>query len=334
MKNITNSKILVTGGAGFIGSHLVDNLLSQNYTVRVLDNLSNGSRDNLQEALKNPNFEFIKGDIVDKSTCKESMQGINIVFHLACLGVRHSLHSPYENQRVNTEGTFNILQAALNNKIGKFFYISSSEIYGKVKTFPITEEAIPEPTTIYAASKLAGEVYAKAFYESFGLDVTIFRLFNNYGPRAHYEGDAGELIPRTIVNTLYNQPPVIFGDGKFARDFIYVKDTAKILSSFINNDTIIGDTINIGVGIEYSVKDIVKNILKLMHKQNLEINYLLDRPGDTPRLWVDPIKFNMISDTKPSYSFEEGLKETIKYYEELKKTKNLIESVKPVNWEE
>lgn len=328
-----NNNILVTGGAGFIGSHLVDELLSKNYNVKVLDNLSNGSLTNLKDALKSNNFTFIEGDILDKTSCEKSLKGIDIVFHLACLGVRHSLHSPYENQRVNAEGTFNILQAALNNKIGKFFYISSSEVYGKVKIFPITEEAIPEPTTIYAASKLAGEVYSKAFYESFGLDVTILRLFNNYGPRAHHEGDAGELIPRTIVNTLYNQPPVIFGNGKFARDFIYVKDTVKILSGFINNDAIIGDTINIGVGIEYSIKDIVNKILQLMNKQNLVVKYFPDRPGDTPRLWVDPIKFNKISDTKPSSSFEEGLKETIHYYKELKKTKNLIESVKPVNWE-
>ncbi len=329
-----NKTILVTGGAGFIGSHLVDELLSKNYKVKVLDNLSNGSLTNLKDALKFTYFTFIEGDILDNTLCKKSLNGVDIVFHLACLGVRHSLHSPYENQRVNSEGTFNILQAALNNKIRKFFYISSSEIYGKVITFPITEEAIPEPTTIYAASKLAGEVYSKAFYESFGLDVTILRLFNNYGPRAHYEGDAGELIPRTIVNTLYNQPPVIFGDGKFARDFIYVKDTAKILSGFINNDTIIGDTINIGIGIEYSIKDIVNKILQLMNKQNLVVKYFSNRPGDTPRLWVDPIKFNKTSDTKPLCSFEEGLKETIHYYEELRKTKNLIESVKPVNWEE
>ena len=255
-----------------------------------MDNLSNGSLANLKEAFNFTNFTFIEGDILDKTLCEKSLKEIDIVFHLACLGVRHSLHSPYENQRVNTEGTYNILQAALINKIKKIYYISSSEIYGKVKTFPITEEAIPEPTTIYAASKLAGEVYTKAFYESFGLDVTILRLFNNYGPRAHYEGDAGELIPRTIVNTLYNQPPVIFGDGKFARDFIYVKDTAKILSGFINNDTIIGDTINIGVGVEYSIKDIVKKTLQLMNNQNLVVKYFPDRPGDTPRLWVDPIK--------------------------------------------
>ncbi|MBA7540859.1 UDP-N-acetylglucosamine 4-epimerase [subsurface metagenome] len=221
---IKNSTILVTGGAGFIGSHLADELLSKNYNVKVLDNLSNGSLTNLKDAVKSNNFTFIEGDILDKSLCVKSLKGIDIVFHLACLGVRHSLHHPFENQRVNAEGTYNILQAALDNKIKKFFYVSSSEVYGKVKTFPITEEAIPEPTTIYAASKLAGEVYSKAFYESFGLDVTILRLFNNYGPRAHYEGDAGELIPRTIVYALNDKQPIIFGDGENARDFIYVKD--------------------------------------------------------------------------------------------------------------
>jgi len=329
-----HKNILITGGAGFIGSHLVDELLLKNYKVKVLDNLSNGSLLNLQDALKSKDFTFIEGDILDKSLCEKSFMGIDIVFHLACLGVRHSLHHPFENQRVNAEGTYNVLQAAGINGIKKFFYISSSEVYGRAKTFPITEETIPEPTTIYAASKLAGEVYSKAFYESFGLNVAILRLFNNYGPRAHYEWDAGELIPRTIVYVLNDKKPVIFGDGKNARDFIFVKDTARILSSLIDNNTIIGDTINIGVGIEYSIKDIINKILVLMNKQDLGVKYFPFRPADTPRLWVDPIKFNNILDIKPLYSFEEGLKDTIRYFEELNKTNNLIECVKPINWKE
>ena len=192
--------ILVTGGAGFIGSHLADYLLSLGHCVSVLDNLVNGSETNLLEAVKSKNFTFIKGDILDKKTCLQVTNNIDVIYHLACLGVRHSLHSPFENHRVNAEGTLNVLEAGLKNKIKKFFYISTSEIYGDIKQFPIDENGVPLPKTVYGASKLAGENYAYSYHTCFGLDTTILRIFNNYGPRAHYEGDAGEIIPRSIMN--------------------------------------------------------------------------------------------------------------------------------------
>ena len=196
-------KILVTGGAGFIGSHLVDRLLALGHEVTAVDNLVNGSTDNLKEAVQNKAFKFIQGDILDPRVCAESASGVETVYHLACLGVRHSLHSPLENHRVNAEGTLQVLEACKGRRL-KFFYISTSEIYGKTDQFPISENALPRPTTIYGASKLVGELYTQA-YQQLGLHVTILRIFNNYGPRAHYEGDAGELIPRAIVSALYDK---------------------------------------------------------------------------------------------------------------------------------
>ena len=329
--NIQNSKILVTGGAGFIGSHLVDSLLSQDYEVRVIDNLINGTKENLEDAFKNQTFKFIEGDILDNKLCQKSLMNIDIVFHLACLGVRHSLHNPFENHRVNTEGTFNVLRASLDSKVKKFFYISSSEIYGKVKTFPISENSIPEPTTIYAASKLAGEAYSKAFYESFGLNVTILRLFNNYGPRAHYEGDAGELIPRAIVNILYGKSPVIFGDGLISKDFLYVEDTARVLADLLNLNDITGETYNVGFGKEITVTKLIEMILKIMDKGDINIKYLESRPADVPRLLVDSSKLK----EKMNYnttSLKEGLLDTINYYKELSLTKNLLKAIPEINW--
>jgi len=330
---MTKKNILVTGGAGFIGSHLCDELLSNGHSVTALDNLANGSKENLKEALKNPNFKFIKGDILNQKDCEKAVKNIGVVYHLACLGVRHSLHSPFENHRVNAEGTLNVLEASLKNKVKKFFYISSSEVYGDVTSFPITENALPIPTTVYGSGKLAGENYAYSYYKCFGLDTTVLRIFNNYGPRAHYEGDAGEIIPRTIVQILYNKQPMIFGDGNITRDFFYVNDTAKALSGLMSVKNLTGITMNIGTGVEITMKTLLEKLLLLMNKKKLGIKYLDPRPADVQRLWVNADKFYKLTKFKSSTNFEQGLKKTIIFYENLVKEKNLISSVKTKNWE-
>lgn len=323
--------ILVTGGAGFIGSHLTDKLLSLGHQVTVLDNLVNGKEKNLEEAKQHSTFKFIKGDILDKTTCETATQNIDVVYHLACLGVRHSLHSPFDNHRVNAEGSLNMLEAARNNKIKRFFYISTSEIYGDIKQFPIDESGVPLPKTVYGASKLAGENYAYSYFTCFGMDTTILRIFNNYGPRAHYEGDAGEVIPRSVVNMIYNTAPIIFGDGLVTRDFFYVKDTARALSELLNIHNISGEIINIGTGVEITMKHLLEKLIELM-KSDLKINYMEDRPADVPRLWVNPAKFKKITGFNASYSFDQGLEETINYYKEISKGKNLISEIAVQNW--
>jgi UDP-glucose 4-epimerase len=330
---MTTKKILVTGGAGFIGSHLTDHLLSLGYKVIVIDNLVNGNLDNISEAKKNPNFTFIKGDILDQQLCIDAAKDCNYIFHLACLGVRHSIHSPFENHRVNAEGTLNILEAARQNKVEHFFYISTSEIYGRTTSFPITEEAATAPLTVYGASKLVGEHYTNAYNECYGLHTTVLRIFNNYGPRAHYEGDAGEIIPRSIVRILNNEKPIIFGDGLITRDFFFVKDTARALAGLIDNPDINYKTFNIGTGVEYTMKDLLLKVLELMDRQDLGLEYLPDRPADVPRLWVKADKFYAATHFKANYTFEDGLKETIQYYVDLSKTKNLIKDIKINNWE-
>jgi UDP-glucose 4-epimerase len=325
-------KVLVTGGAGFIGSHLVDALLAQGHEVIVIDNLVNGRLENLQEAFTNKQFRFIKGDITDQLSIEGVMSDVDIVFHLACLGVRHSLMYPFENHKANAEGTLRVLEAARVAQIRKFFYISSSEVYGKVKTFPIDENALPIPVTVYGASKLVGEHYTLAYQERYGMNVCILRIFNNYGPRAHYEGDAGEVIPRTIVNVLYDKSPVIFGDGSITRDFFYVKDTARALVELMYNDSISGKTLNIGTGEEITMLRLIETILRLMNKTALEITFEAARPADVPRLWVNANQFYQLTGFVPSVSFESGLKLTIDYYVELMQTKNLLSEVQLKTW--
>lgn len=329
---MNKARILITGGAGFIGSHLADHLLDMGYSVVVLDNLVNGSLDNLKEAFGNKRFEFRKGDVLNLSDCKNAIHECDYVFHLACLGVRHSIHSPLENHKVNAEGTLNVLEASRGVGVKQFFYISTSEVYGKTDSFPISEDASTNPLTVYGASKLAGENYTHAYKTCYGLNTTVFRIFNNYGPRAHYEGDSGEIIPRSIVRILHNQRPVIFGDGLITRDFFYVKDTAKALACFIGNNLVNGLTLNIGTGREVTLRSLLDNILQLMNKDELGIEYLANRPADVPRLWVNAERFYKMTNFVPSLSFQEGLKVTISYYEEKMKKNGLRNEIVLENW--
>lgn len=323
--------ILVTGGAGFIGSHLCDQLLSNGHKVVAVDNLINGKLRNIEQAQRNPDFSFIQEDILNASKMIELTKGVDVIFHLACLGVRHSIHSPRENHLVNAEGSLNMLEAARANHVKHFYYISTSEIYGDVKTFPINEFAVPLPKTVYGSSKLAGENYAYSYFQCYQLPVTVLRIFNNYGPRAHYEGDAGEVIPRSIVNMLYGKNPIIFGDGSVTRDFFFVKDTAKVLSELISIKGLAGEIINIGTGEEITMKHLMEQLITLVNNGN-HIEYLDDRPADVPRLWVDNAKFKTITGFKSAVSFEQGLTETINYYKDLKKNHDLISEIKTLNW--
>jgi UDP-glucose 4-epimerase len=326
-------KILVTGAAGFIGSHITDALLEAGHEVVGFDNLVNGKLRNLESALESNAFQFAEGDICDEAQVNEIMKGVDVLYHLACLGVRHSIHSPFENHRVNAEGSLRVLEAARQEKVSKFFYISTSEIYGDIQTFPIDELGVPAPKTVYGSSKLAGENYAYSYNVCYGLPTVITRIFNNYGPRAHYEGDAGEIIPRSIVRMLNGESPVVFGKGDVTRDFFFVKDTARALVQLMDNEKVVGEIINIGTGVEMTMKELMEVLIEEMElKDRMNIRFEEDRPADVPRLWVDPTKFKALTNFSGEKEFREGLRETIAYYRELNQQHDLMGEMELQNW--
>jgi UDP-glucose 4-epimerase len=327
-------RILVTGGAGFIGSHLVDTLIREGCFVRVIDNFVNGKMENLAPHKAAGPFELIRGDITKRAAVANAMKDIDIVFHLACLGVRHSLKYPFENHRVNAEGTLIVLQEARRAKVKKFVYCSSSEVYGTAQVVPMRETHPTLPCTVYGAGKLAGEAYARAFHRSHGFPTVIVRPFNTYGPRSHYEGDAGELIPKSIVRALNGRPILVFGDGRQTRDFTYVEDTAEAIAESAKCDAMVGQTYNIGSRFEISIKEIAEKILKECGNRSARIRYLRGRPGDVLRLFADANSFGRLAHWKPTVPLDEGLRRTIAWFRSrADRLPAMLREEKGRNWE-
>jgi UDP-glucose 4-epimerase len=330
-----NARVLVTGGAGFIGSHLVDFLVARGCQVTVLDNFRNGKHENLVDAARSGRLRVIEGDITDGPTCLRAMgHGVDAIFHLACLGVRHSLHSPMENHHVNAMGSLQMLIAARQVGVGRFVYMSTSEVYGAALAFPLTEQAATWPTTVYGASKLAGEHYASAYHNCFGLPVVRVRPFNNYGSRAHFGGDSGEVIPRFILRALAGEPPVIFGDGLNTRDFLYVKDCAKGLLAIAESDALVGDLVNLGYGEETNIVELAQLILEAVGRTDLIPLYAARRPGDVPRLKVDPEKLRKATSFKPETPLVVGLAATVEHYRAVFSAQpDCLDKMQTRNWE-
>lgn len=313
--SLAGVRVLVTGGAGFIGSHLVDALMASGATeVRVLDNLVNGTLENLAAHTGQPRFSLVHGDVREAAARDQALDGIDIVYHLACLGVRQSLHDPFENHEVNALGSLLMLEGARAHVVRRFIYVSTSEVFGTAQYAPMDERHPTWPETVYGGSKLAGEAYARAYFRTYGMDTVVVRPFNTYGPRSHFEGDSGEVLPRTIVRLLAGERPVIFGDGEQTRDFMHVHDTAAALVLLARNSEIVGRTLNLGSGSEVTMNALCAAVAAAAGRPDLVPVHDIPRPGDVRRLLGDPTLMASLTGFAPRVQFEQGVADLVEWF--------------------
>jgi UDP-glucose 4-epimerase len=331
--NTEGTDVLVTGGAGFIGSELVRQLRAIGHRVIVADNLRSGKRENIEDVLGD-DVELIVADIRDEAAMAGLFRRVRVVYHLACLGVRHSIHSPVENHSVNATGTLGLLMQARTAGIDRFVYVSSSEVYGTAQYAPMDENHPAFPHTVYGASKLAGECYARSFFQTYGFPVAIVRPFNTFGPRSHHEGDSGEVIPKFMLRCMAGLPMVVFGDGTQTRDFTFVNDTARgiILAGF--SDGAVGRTINLGAGRECSIADLALRVEEVVGRPGAKVIFDKPRPGDVGRLLADTTRSRELLGFEPRVSLHDGLVRLREWYESMDTPlEDLVAQESIRNWE-
>jgi len=309
---VSRTSTIVTGGAGFIGSELVRQLTAGGSPVVVIDNLVNGKRENL--AGVHGRLTLLEYDIRDVSAYAPILREADVVYHLACLGVRHSVHSPLDNHDVNATGTLQLLEASRAAGVPKFVYVSSSEVYGTAQRVPMTEDHPAFPSTVYGGSKLAGEAYARAYHRTYGFPTVVVRPFNTYGPRCHHEGDSGEVIPKFMLRCLADRPMVIFGDGTQTRDFTYVSDSARGIILAGTTAEAVGRTLNLGSGFELSINDLASTVAEITERPAAEVVHDEARPGDVLRLYADMSQARSLLGYEPQVPLEQGLAMLLDWY--------------------
>jgi len=324
-------KYLVTGGAGFIGSHIVERLLSEGNFVRVLDNFSSGKEENLSFVnnyeLRTTNYELIRGDIRDFPTCKKACQDIDFVLHQAALrSVPKSMQDPITYNEVNINGTLNMLEAAKQQRIKRFIYASSSSIYGESESFPEKESDLPLLISPYALTKLAGEYYCRVYSQNYDLPTVCLRYFNVFGPRQALDDEYAVVIPKFTHCLLNDEPPPIYGTGKQSRDFTYIDNVVEANLLAANEPNLNPATarsggvkwavFNIANGRDRTILELVDFLNKIM-KKNIQPVYLQPRPGDVFKTLADISQAKKILNFQPRIDFPEGLARTVEWFTPL-----------------
>lgn len=310
-----NATFLVTGGAGFIGSNLVEVLLNKGYFVRILDNLSTGKLENIKNFASHPHLEFVEGDIRDLETCLSACQGISYVLHQAAWGsVPKSIQFPLLYEEINIKGTLNMLWAAKQNDVKRFVYASSSSVYGDDTTLPKIEHHTGHPLSPYAITKKTNELYAHNFYKLYGLETIGLRYFNVFGKRQDPHSDYSAVIPKFIKLLLEDTTPTINGDGTISRDFTYIDNVVEAnLLACLAPPVATGEVFNIAYGDHISLNILYQTLQQLLHK-SLPPIYGPARIGDIMHSHADISKAVKHLSYQPSYSFYDGIALTIDWY--------------------
>jgi UDP-glucose 4-epimerase len=300
----------------------------------VLDDLSTGKQANLARVPARLNVEFVRGDVRDRALVADLLRDTDVVFHLACRGVRHSIGNPVESHEVNAEGTLTMLVEARRANVQRFVHVSSSEVYGTARYAPMDENHPTFPETVYGAAKLAGEAYARAYHQTYGLATVVARPFNNFGARSHHEGDSGEVIPRFAVWALNGQQPVIFGDGSQTRDFIFVEETAYWLCRVAECDALVGQTINLASGKETSVAELARIVYEEVGLAQLAPIFQPPRPGDVQRHLADVRRAQKILGFGTRITVRAGIQRLIDHLRSLgPSAADLSAQTMAINWQ-
>ena len=322
MRIIENKNVLVTGGAGFIGSNIIDKLLKQNNRVVCLDNFATGKRENIAGYMNNPDFKLIEGDIRNLETCREAVENIDIVFHEAALGsVPRSIKDPITSNEVNISGFLNMLVAVRDSKVKRMIYAASSSTYGDSKEMPKVEDRIGKPLSPYAVTKYVNELYASVFAQTYNMELVGLRYFNVFGPRQDPDGAYAAVIPLFVKNLISHNSPKINGDGTFSRDFTYIANVvqANELAATIESPDAINTVYNVACGTRTTLNELVEHLKSLLQQYdsqiaNVDIEYGSERLGDVPHSLASIEKAQKLLDYQPTHQIKAGLQEAIDWY--------------------
>lgn len=320
--NKQTTTILITGGAGFIGSNLCEYFLSNGYKVRCLDNFSTGHHKNLATIIEHANFTLLEGDIRNLADCHHAVSGVDFVLHQAALGsVPRSIHDPITSNEVNVSGFLNMLVASRDAGIKRFVYAASSSTYGDSEILPKQEEVIGKPLSPYAITKYINELYADIFSKTYGLETIGLRYFNVFGRKQDPNGAYAAVIPKFVTQLMQHQSPVINGDGNFSRDFTYIDNVIQMneLAITTQNPLAVNTVYNTAFGESSTLNTLIIYLKKYLSEfdpaiADVSVTYGPNRVGDIPHSLASIDKAQSLLNYNPAFSIEEGLKEAVKWY--------------------
>ncbi|MDD2562967.1 MAG: SDR family oxidoreductase [Salinivirgaceae bacterium] len=319
---LTNKTILITGGAGFIGSNLAEKLLEMNNKIVVLDNFLTGKRVNIQHLMMNPDFRLIEGDIRDYATCEKAVEGVDLIFHEAALGsVPRSIENPVLTTHINILGTVNIFESARKAQIKRIVFAASSSTYGDSTQLPKEEDVIGKPLSPYAITKYVNELYAENYARLYGMETIGLRYFNVFGRKQDPHGAYAAVIPKFMSLITKNEPPVINGDGEYSRDFTYIDNViqANILAATTENKDAINKIYNVAVGERTTITELFEILRDELSQyapncKNVVAKYGPARGGDIPHSLASIERAKALLGYKPTHNMRQGLHETVKWF--------------------